>query len=146
MSAVILGRIDEYRQTLEHYSQPRLELIKWRPTDKNNAEVPNDTIALYRYFDATQQAEFLFECVEETVNRTLPEEVRYLNRYDLLNDFIKKDIDIPDKLVDLLIRLLSQNDGKLSKRAWRGEFHQLTDSEVHAIENKYREVFNMSDE
>jgi hypothetical protein len=142
VSAVILDRIDDYRQTLEHYSKPRLELIEWRPTDKNNVEVLNETIDLYRYFDATRQAEFFFECVEETVNKTLPEEVSYLTRYDLLNDFIKNYIDMPDRLVDLLFRFLNQSDGTLSKRARDKEFNQLTEAEVKAIENKYDEIFH----
>jgi hypothetical protein len=142
VSAVILDRIDEYRQTLEHYSKPRLDLIEWRPTDKNNVEVLNETIDLYRYFDATKQAEFFFECVEETVNKTLPEEVSYLKKYDLLNDFIKNYIEMQDKLVDLLIRFLDQHDGKLSKRARDKEFSQLTEDEVQTIERKYDDVFH----
>lgn len=60
VSAVILDRIDDYRQTLEHYSKSRLDLIEWRPTDKGNVEVLNETIDLYRYFDATRQAEFFY--------------------------------------------------------------------------------------
>ncbi len=141
VSAIILERIDEYRKILEHYSKPRLDLIKWRPTGKNNVEVVNETIDLYRYYDATKQAEFLFECVEETVNKTLPEEVEYLKKHDLLNEFIKNYIDMPDNLVDLLIRFLSQNNGKLSKRAQKREFEKLTSSEIRVIEQKYEEIF-----
>ncbi|MDY0374816.1 MAG: Fic family protein [Desulfobacterium sp.] len=141
VSAVILERMDEYRKTLEHYSKPRLDLIEWRPTEKNNVEVLNETMDLYRYFDATKQAEFLFECVEETVNKTLPDEVNYLKKYDLLNEFIKNYIDMPDRLVDLLIRFLSQNGGKLSRRARKKEFEKLTVSEVQAIEHKYAEIY-----
>ena len=136
-----MDRIDDYRKTLEHYSKPRLDLIEWRPTDKNNVEVLNETIDLYRYFDATRQAEFLFECVEETVNKTLPEEVSYFTKYDLLNDFIKNYIDMPDKLVDMLIRFLNQNKGKLSKRARDKEFNKLTEVEIETIERKYDDIF-----
>ncbi|MBN2000519.1 Fic family protein [candidate division KSB1 bacterium] len=141
VSAVILDRIEDYKKILEHFSKPRLDLIEWRPTEKNNVEVLNETIDLYRYFDATKQAEFFFECVEETVNKTLPEEVGYLKKYDLLNEFIKNYIDMPDKLVDLLIRFLVQNNGKLSKRARQREFEKLTDTEIRAIEQKYAEIF-----
>lgn len=141
ISAVILEQIESYRETLEHYSKPRLDLIAWRPTEKNNIEIINETIDLYRYFDATRQAEFLFECVEETVNKILPEEVEYLKKYDLLNGFIKNYIDMPDKLVDLLIRFLNQNNGRLSKRAREQEFKRLTRVEAETIEQKYDEIF-----
>ena len=142
ISAVILKRLDEYRQTLEHYSKRRLELVKWRPTEKNNVEVLNETIDLYRYFDATRQAEFLFECVAETVNKTLPEEVAYLRKHDLLSHFIKDHFDMPDRLVDLLIRFLQQNDGRLSKRKRDKQLKLLTESEARAIEEKYDEIFH----
>lgn len=141
VSAVILDRIEDYRKTLEHFSKPRLNLIEWRPTEKNNVEVLNETLDLYRFFDATKQAEFFFECVEETVSQTLPEEVEYLRKYDLLNEFIKNYLDMPDRFVDLLIRFLSQNDGKLAKRKRTKEFEELTDKEIQAIEEKYLEVF-----
>jgi hypothetical protein len=142
VSAVILDRIDDYRQTLEQYSKPRLDLIEWRPTDTGNVEVLNETIDLYRYFDATGQAEFFFECVEETVNKTLPEEVSYLTKYDFLNEFIKNYIDMPDMLVDQLIRFLNQNDGKLSKRARDKGFSMLTETEVETIECKYDDIYH----
>lgn len=141
VSAVILERIEEYRKTLEHYSKSRVGLIEWRPSERNNVEVLNETLDFYRYFDATKQAEFFFECVEETVSQTLPEEVEYLRKYDLLNEFIKNYIDMPNRLVDLLIRFLSQNDGKLSKRKQAKEFQELTEKEVQAIETKYQEIF-----
>jgi len=136
-----LERIYEYRKIVEHFSKPRLDLIEWRPTEKNNVEVLNETIDLYRYFDATKQAEFFFECVGETVNKTLPHEVNYLIKYDLLNEFIKNYVDMPDKLVDLLIRFLNQNNGKLSKWAKEREFEKLTDREIQAIQQKYAEIF-----
>lgn len=141
VSAVIQDRIDEYKQVLEHYSKPRLKLVEWRPTVSGNVEVLNETIDLYRYFDCTKQAEFFFKCVEETVNKTLPEEVEYLERYDRLNEYIKNYIEMPDRLVDLLISFLRQNNGKLSKRARRKEFSALTEEEAKDIEDKYNEVF-----
>ena len=142
VSAVILARLDEYRRTLEHYSKPRLDLIEWRPADRGNVEILNETVDLYRFFDATAQAEFLFECVAETVDKTLPEEVNYLKKYDLLGEFIKNSIDMPDRTVDLLIRFLDQNNGRLLKRARDKEFNRLTEVEVKTIERKYADIFH----
>ncbi len=142
VSAIILDRLEDYVITLENYSKPRLELIDWRSSEKGNVEILNATIDLYRYFDATKQAEFFFECVEETINKTLPEEVDYLRKHNLLVNHIKNEIEMPDSLVDLLIRFLNQNNGTLSKRARNREFAKLTENETTSIENKYQEIFN----
>lgn len=141
VSAVILERIETYREALEHFSKRRLDLIEWRPTEKNNVEVLNETDELYRFFDATAQAEFLYDCVAETVNVTLPEEVDYLSRYDQLNTFIKNYLDMPDRMVDLLIRFLHQNGGRFSKRAVEKEFAELSETERQAIEQRYEAIF-----
>lgn len=58
VSAVILERIDEYIQVLESYSKERLNLIDWEPTPDGNVKVNNETIDLYRYFDATRRRNF----------------------------------------------------------------------------------------
>ena len=56
--------------------------------------------------------------------------------------FIKNYIDMPDSMVDLLIRFLGQNRGRLSNRARGKEFSALTGKEVQAIESKYDEIFH----
>jgi hypothetical protein len=107
-----------------------------------NVDVLNETIDLYRYFDATKQAEFLYECVEETVLKTLPEEVQYLECHDEMRNFIQEHFDMPDKQMENLIGFLRQNGGKLSKRALDKEFEALTRDEVRLLENKFQEVFS----
>lgn len=141
VSSVILERIADYAAALEVYSKPRLSLIEWRATDKNNVEILNETIDLYRFFDATMQAEFFYECVDETITKTLPDEVQYLQQHDEMKVFVNNYIDMPDRTVDLLIHFLRQNDGKFSKRARKGEFSALTDEEAQAFENKFEEIF-----
>ena len=107
----------------------------------DNVEVLNDTIDLYRYFDATKQVEFLFSCVQQTIEETIPGEVKYLERYDLMKEYLDNIYEMPDKTVALLVRFLEQGNGKLTERAKEKEFKELTREEVAAIENKYREVF-----
>ncbi len=141
VSSVILKRISDYRTALETYSKPRLSYIEWRITDRGNVEVLNETIDLYRYFDATPQAEFLFECVHETITKTFPEEVKFLQQYDEMKTFVNNYIDMPDRTAGLLLSFLHQNDGKLSKRARKKEFSILTDEEVKVFENKFEEIF-----
>lgn len=142
ISAVILECINEYREVLESYSRPRLKHIKWRGTPDGNVEVLNETINLYRYFDATNQAEFLYDCVVKTIEYMLPEEIRYLERYDRMKVAILERFDMPGHTVDLLIRFLYQNEGILSKRARGKEFQALSDKEVSELEALYEEIFS----
>jgi len=143
VSAIILDRMEEYKEVLESYSSQRLELIDWEPTSDGNVRVNNETIDLYRYFDATRQAEFLYDCVQETILETLPEEVRYLEQHSEMRQFIEEHFDMPDKEMENLIGFLRQNDGKLSKRARTKEFEALTEEEVKMLEERFQEVFNL---
>jgi len=141
VSAAILEKIDDYRKVLETYSRPLLEFIEWKKTPDNNVEVLNDTIDYYRYFDATSQAEFLFDCVDYTINRIIPQEVEYLQKYDTLKVWLDDRFEMPDKMVAMLIRFLEQNNGTLSKRAQEREFKDLTSEEIKKIEKQYKMIF-----
>ncbi|MEZ4754390.1 MAG: Fic family protein [Bdellovibrionota bacterium] len=141
LSFVILEKIQAYNEALEHYSKQRLNFIDWHPTDSGNVEVLNDTLDLYRFFDATKQVEFIYECIEETITKTLPEEVDYLKKFELMSQFVKNFVAMPDRLVDLLILFLNQNAGKLSERAKANEFKSLTEKEILTIESKYLQIF-----
>ena len=87
------------------------------------------------------QAEFLFECVDTTIHKTIPEEVNYLQKYDEMKRWLDDHYQMPDDMVALLIRFLEQNQGTLSKRAMEKEFIALTPEEVKEIEEKYSAIF-----
>jgi hypothetical protein len=142
VSASILNRIDDYRRVLESYSHPLLDLIEWKPTPEHNVEVLNETIDYYRYFDATRQAEFLYECVEDTIKRIIPAEVEYILKYDEFKRYIDDRFEMPDKTVALLVRFLEQNNGQLSQRGKTREFKALTENEIEEIENIYNKIFS----
>lgn len=141
ISSTIYRRIDEYKRVLESYSQPLLEFIDWKSTSDHNVEVLNETARFYRYFDATLHAEFLYECVKQTVEQDLPDEVAYLEAYDAFSQSVLGMVDMPNSMVDLLHRFLRQNNGRLSQRARTKEFELLADDEVDAIENAYARTF-----
>lgn len=144
VSASILDKIETYREVLESYSHPLLDYIEWKETEDHNVEVLNKTIDFYRYFDATKQAEFMYECVEDTILRVIPEEVKYLQRYDIFKRYLDNNFEMPDKLVATLLRFLEQNNGVLSIRARTKEFAELNDNEIKNIEEKYKEIFTIN--
>jgi hypothetical protein len=126
---------------LEAYSHPLLDVIEWEKTEDHNVKVLNDTLDYYRYFDATKQAEFLYDCVHDTIENIIPNEVSYLTNYDEFKRYLDDEFEMPDKLVALLVLFLNQNDGKLSKRAREKEFTSLNDTEVNEIERNYKSIF-----
>ena len=142
VSAAILEQIDSYRRVLEHYSHPLLSHIEWEQTNDNNVRVLNNTIDYYRYFDATLQAEFLYKCVKDTLETIIPDEVSYLRRYEEYKSYLDNKFEMPDKLVNLLIRFLEQNNGILSKKAREREFKSLSEGEVVDLEKMYTQIFS----
>ena len=141
VSAAIYREIPRYTAVLASYSRLLLEFIEWEPTPEGNVRVLNDTADYYRYFDGTAHAEFLYGCVEETVNQDLPQELAYLEAYDRFSRAIQGIVDMPDRRVNLLHRFLRQGKGRLSKRARTDEFAALMDDEVQQMEQLYQESF-----
>lgn len=141
ISAAILNNIAIYQDILEAHSTPRLNLIEWKPTVSHNVEITNETIDLYRYFDATNQAEFLYECVRETVEIIIPEELDFMEKYDRMTHQINTLVNLPNTKVDLLIKVLNQNNGKLSKNKRIKEFEELSDVEIDTIEQFFADTF-----
>ena len=141
VSAAILDRIEDYRGVLEDYSRRLLPCISWTPTENGNVRVQNDTGDFYRFFDATPHAEFLYSCVQRTIEKDLPEEVDFLERYDRFRAGLATIVDMPDRTMDLLFHFLHQNGGRFSKRARDKEFSRLDTAEVEKIEVLYQQSF-----
>jgi hypothetical protein len=141
VSAAILERTDEYRQVLESYSRRLLPLVQWEATKDRNVRVLNDTTDFYRFFDATPHAEFLYGCVQQTIEQDLPHEAKFLENFDRFRGAVQAVADMPDRILDNLFGFLRQDGGRLSRRAREKEFAALTDAEAQTIEQAYADSF-----
>jgi hypothetical protein len=141
VSSVMLDRIDEYWRTLQAHSGPLMDFIEWRPLPSKNVEVTNDTADLYRYFDCTEEAEFLYSCVARTVDHDLPKEILYLKSNNEALRGIMNAIEMPDRLAQDLVMHIRQNKGKLSTKRRSGIFEKLTDEEVSEAETVIKAAF-----
>jgi len=103
--------------------------------------VVNQTGDLYRYFDCTEEAEFLYACVRRTVEHDLPREIDYLRRHDQAMQRIMNTVEMPDRIAENLILSIRQNNGTLSKKRREGEFKELRDEEVTLLESVVNEAF-----
>lgn len=146
VSSVMLDRIDDYRSTLQAHSGPLMPFIEWRPTPDHNVEVLNDTADLYRYPDCTEAAEFLYGCVQRTVEEDLPREIDYLRRHDEAIQRIMEVVEMPDRIAENLVMFVRQNEGALPRKRRRREFRRLRDDEVLAVERIVSDAFGGFDE
>lgn len=109
---------------------------------ERNVEALNDSADLSRYCDCPQAAEFLYACVQRTVEVDLPREIDYLRRRDEAMRRIMDAVEMPDRLAEDLVMFIRQNEGTLSKRRRENEFKALSDKEVQQLEEIVRDAFD----
>ena len=145
VSAAILRDRRGYDEALAAFSEPLLDLIRWRwsatAADSPGREmvVTNETADLYRYFDATTLAEYLYDRLAASIRRDLREELEFVAVFDRAFNAVREIVTIPDRRASLLVRLCMQNDGRLAARK-RRLFGELGDDEVAAMEAAVREA------
>ncbi len=140
VSSELLESMDEYITSLKKLSAPILQRSEWRVTGGANVQLLNDTSDLYRYADVTEQAEYIYRCIDRFVTTRLPRELEYLSAFDRAKRIVDEAQEIPDKDLTLLINLCAQGGGMLSERK-RERFEQLSDEQVAFAERTVREVF-----
>ncbi len=57
---------------------------------------------------------------------------------------MKQRVDMPDKLIDLFIRVTHQNKGIFPNRR-RNTFQMLKDEEIEALQSVFQDVFSIQD-
>lgn len=139
VSAAIVRDRKGYDAALETFSSAIQPHIDWQWTPDKEIEVTNDTAHLYRYFDATPLAEYLYAKVVETVRKDLKEELDFVAIYDAALTAVRDVIDMPDRRASLFVRLALERGGVLSK-AKRPQFPELSDQDIAALETAVQGV------
>ena len=133
VSAAMLRDRLAYDQALESFSASIMPFIQYDLDLERGMTVQNDTAQLYRFFDATALAEYLYRCIEEAIHRDLRDEIGFLAVFDAALRATLNIVDMPNRRASLLVRLILQNKGKLAKGK-RTSFAEITDQEIDRIE------------
>jgi hypothetical protein len=139
VSAAMLRTPKAYDSALNAFSHSIIPRIQYEMDDQHRLTVLNKTDRLYQYYDATPQAEYLYEAVAETIRKDLREEIEFLEVFDKSMTAVKAIVDMPDQRASSLIRLVMQNHGTLSKNK-RRQFPELQDDELGRIESAIRAI------
>jgi Fic family protein len=132
VSAAMLREMSAYDRILESFSSAIHPFIQYAMDAEQQIAVSNETADLYRYFDATSQTEYLFDCIEDTIRRDLRAELDFLKFRDAAVKAVMEIVDMPNQRAALLVRLIHQNKGKLLGEK-RQQFAELTDEEIGRI-------------
>jgi len=135
VSAAMLKNIQAYDATLEIFSKPLMQAIeRYDLSDDGVLNVMSETKIFYQYIDFTRFAEYLFECIELTINEYFKAELDFIVRYDKTKLSIQKIVDMPDIKIDRIIRCIAQNKGVLGTKMRRTYFSELSADKIGAIE------------
>lgn len=137
VSAAMLRAPKAYDAALNSFSSKIMSRIKYEMDDQQRLTVLNKTDKLYRYYDATPQAEYLYEAVAETIRKDLREEIEFLEVFDKAMAAVQTIVDMPNARASLLVRFILQNHGTLSGKK-RRHFPELRDEEIVEIEEAIR--------
>lgn len=140
ISASILKEKHLYDSALEAFSKDVMKITEWNFTGDRSIIVENETLDLFRFADLTTQAEFLYDRVETTIRHDLKEEVDYLVSYDNTFSTVQRIVQLPDRRINVLVRLLMQNKGHLSKNKKR-RFPELNEGQINEIEKAVAPFF-----
>lgn len=139
VSAAILRKRHEYDRVLELFSRPLMKFIDWQFQEDLSILVRNQTRDLYRFFDATSQAEFLYERLAEAIRTDLQQEAHFLDLFDSALQAVRAVVDMPDRKAQMLVRLCLGNQGRLSARK-RNLYREITDTELQNIEARLAQL------
>ncbi|MEP5766052.1 MAG: Fic family protein [Halieaceae bacterium] len=137
VSAAILRRQKDYDRVLETLSRPLMAMLDYDLLEHDDCrvEINNDLHYLYRYPDLTPHVEFLYEMMRAAMDVDLMDEVLFILKFDALKGQINSSFDIPNTKLDLMVRLLLSNDGRVSNRKKRIFNQFLADEEIPALED-----------
>jgi len=142
VSAVILANLERYKGALEQFSRAVNARTSYDP-DVPAAPAKGNDVVYFRYFDATEQASFLYDALERTVEHDLDEEISYLLGFDRARGALTAMADWPAHNLDLFISVVRQNGGKLSATKRASHFTWLTDDEVNRFQNIVERAFRL---
>ena len=106
---------------------------RYQLDDTQELVVTDDTVDLYRSFDAAPMVLAPGHWMRRAIEHELVDELAWLRRYDATRDLVRDIVDMPDKKLRAFLALVESNGGRLSQNK-RALFSELTDEELQQME------------
>jgi len=145
VSAHMLNHIRDYDATLEKYSKPLMQRVKYQCAEDTTITITNlaQVESYYRYPDLTEQCVYLMKTIHATLAEDMPQELLFIQRYDEAKKELQNIVDMPDRDINMMLTFLHQNRG-VSPNRRRERFAKLTDEEIARMQSAYQTVFEIN--
>ncbi|PAW65764.1 MAG: hypothetical protein B9S34_10055 [Opitutia bacterium Tous-C1TDCM] len=132
-----------YDKVIEGFSRTVLGRVQYEVDSKGCMTIGNvrEAEGVWRYPDLTAHVEYILDLIATTVRDDLPSELDIIQRFDTAGRAIAEVVDLPSRRMQLMLKLLHQNQGKLSKTKLNQEFPELAEREIQAVEAAFRAAF-----
>ncbi len=143
VSAVILKNIPEYVGVLSGFSRPVTQLWRYQRGEVAPVVVHSPGGRAYRFIDATAEVAFLHRMIRLAVEDEIPVELAWLSGYDRAYQQLDAELDLPNKDLSALIRMIYSNKGVLSENR-RKQYSHVPKRILDRVEQVVRETFNQA--
>ena len=145
VSAHMLNNIRDYDATLEKYSKPLMQRVRYQRAEDTTITITNlsQVESYFRYPDLTEQCVYLMKTIHATLAEDMPEEILFIQRYDEAKKELQNIVDMPDRDINMMLTFLHQNKGVFPNRR-RERFAKLTDEEIAHMQSAYQTVFEIN--
>lgn len=89
---------------------------------------------------ADREVALLHDMIKQAVQEEIPRELAWLQGYDLAFSILNNELDLPQKDLSALIRMIQSNQGTLSTKR-RKQYYYLPESVLDRLEEVVRESF-----
>lgn len=140
VSAVIEQNIPGYHTVLTTFSKAVTALWNYRRSDIDPIILRAAGSRSYRFFEANREVAFLHAMIKQAVQDEIPRELAWLKGYDMAFSKLNNELDLPQKDLSALIRMIQSNKGTLSGSR-RKQYYHLPEKVLNRIEDVVSEAF-----
>ena len=140
VSTVIEQNIPSYLAVLTGFSRPVTALWDYRRGDPEPVFLSEPGSRAYRFFEADREVAFLYDMIKQAVQEEIPRELAWLQGYDIALSALNTEMDVPQKDLSALIRMIQSNKGTLSEKR-RKQYVHLPEPVLNRIEEVVQQAF-----
>lgn len=141
ISAGLLVNIETYIGALDALSRRILGATQYHRTDlASDPELDEAHDHLFAHLDFTDLQGEVNKSAARVLDGLMRDEVNHLVRRDRFKEQMNRELDLSNRDLELLIAVIYENSGHVSKRKRTGLFQHLTDEDIALAESIYADL------